>query len=248
MWVRSNACEAVGEVKMEKDAHAAEAGVILARVLGQEYNPKYDVLEYAEAVEVHVEGIRNLPQRKKLDWTVTATKDGKTFARLETPAKEEACEYAVSLNSRYNMFEVRVRVHGPDDEELGPMSPFLHLLDREAEKRGGKKPETDECPGCGEVFGCSDSLHDHMKDCTYPKEKRMTVALEARRLNDPGWRELHSVVEETRCAVFAQEHGGEIRACRYGGIEYATRDGSVWYVDRQALIRGFLHALRRNEE
>lgn len=48
---------------MEKDAHAAEAGVILARVLGQEYNPKHDVLEYAEAVAVHVEGLRKVIER-----------------------------------------------------------------------------------------------------------------------------------------------------------------------------------------
>jgi hypothetical protein len=185
-----------------------------------------------------------------MSWIVEATsKDGKSFARLETPFKDEACEYALSLNSRHNMFEVCVVVHGPDGEKMETsIGPYMYLLDREAEKRGGKKPETDECPGCGKAFECPDSLHDHMKEeCEYPNEKHMAVTMQARRLNDPGWRELHSVVEETRCAVFAKEHGGEIRACRHGGVEYATRDGSVWYVDREALIRGFLNALRREE-
>jgi hypothetical protein len=185
-----------------------------------------------------------------MSWIVEATEGGKPFARLETPHKEEACQYALSLNSRHNMFKVNVVIHGPDGEKMETsIGPYMYLLDLEAERRGGKPSETNECPGCGKVFDCSDSLHDHMnEECTYPKERRMTLMLDTRRLNDPGWRELHSVVEESRCAVFAGKHGGEIRCCRHGGIEYATRDGSVWYADRQALITAFTQALKREEQ
>ena len=102
-----------------------------------------------------------------------------------------------------------------------------------------------KCPGCGAEID-SDEPWDHLGQCDFPREEKMQINFEARCLLDPKGLESHMLVEESRSVyIDGASVVGEIRNCKFGGVEYVDRvNHRVWYIGRATMIAAFAKALK----
>jgi hypothetical protein len=101
------------------------------------------------------------------------------------------------------------------------------------------------CPGCGVDEGDLPSLYDHMGDCDFPNEERLTVEIEFRKLKDPDGFENYSEVPEHSFSLIAN---GDAYPCtlvhgKLGDIKVKVGRVGVYYVRAPHFLFSFLKAI-----